>query len=148
MLGIFIWTMIILFIGIFTGYVIGSYLENQKHLKKSQQKGHTLMKIDIDCIDTSKPLYGFWKYDSAPFILGGNIKSITEDHRITVEGYTGYKFKPFFITTKEKGEEIQKRIDAASKTYQEKLNNILVELEQTIKDTFNTCFDDSEKENL
>lgn len=146
MLGIFIWTMIILFIGIFTGYVIGSYLENQKHLKKSQQKGHTLMKIDIDCIDTSKPLYGFWKYDSAPFILGGNIKSITEDHRIIVEGYTGYQFKPLFITTKEKGEEIQKCIDAAEQTYKEKINNALAELHQTINDTFNTCCNDSEQE--
>lgn len=106
------------------------------------------MKIDMSCIDTSKPLYGFWLYDSAPFILGGNIKSITEDHHITVEGYTGYKFKPFFITTKEKGEEIQKRIDAAEKTYQEKFDNILAELKQTIKDTFNTYCDDSEKENL
>lgn len=111
-----------------------------------KQKGHKPMKIDMSCIDTSKPLYGFWLYDSAPFILGGNIKSITEDHRITVEGYTGYKFKPFFITTKEKGEEIQKRIDAAEKTYQEKFDNILAELKQTIKDTFNTYCDDSEKE--
>ena len=71
------------------------------------------MKIDMSCIDPYKPLYGFWKYDSAPFILGGNIKSITKNNRITVEGYTGYEFKPLFITTKEKGEEIQKRIDTA-----------------------------------
>lgn len=105
------------------------------------------MKIDISCIDTSKPLYGFWKYDSAPFILGGNIKSITEDHRITVEGYTGYQFKPLFITTKEKGEEIQKCINAAEQAYKEKLNNALVELHQTIDDTFNIYFDDSRKEN-
>ena len=107
------------------------------------------MKIDISCIDTSKPLYGFWKYDSVPFILGGNIKSITEDNRITIEGgYTGYKFKPFAITTKEKGEEIQKRIDAAEKIYREKLNNALVELRQTINDAFNTYCDDSGKETL
>lgn len=96
------------------------------------------MKIDIDCIDTSKPLYGFWMYDQPPFILGGNITSITEDHRITVEGYTKYTFKPLVITTKEEGEEIQKSIDAAERTYREKINDALTELHQTINDTFNT----------
>lgn len=30
MIGIFIWTMIFLFTGIFIGYAIGSYLEMQK----------------------------------------------------------------------------------------------------------------------
>lgn len=30
MIGIFIWTMIFLFIGVLIGYVIGSYLEMQK----------------------------------------------------------------------------------------------------------------------
>ncbi len=104
------------------------------------------MKIDMNCIDTSKPLYGFWMYDSAPFILGGNIISITEDNRITVKGYTGYTFQPLVITTKEKGEEIQKRIDAAEKTYREKINNASVELHQTIDDTFHTFCGDSKKE--
>lgn len=104
------------------------------------------MKIDINCIDTSKPLYGFWKYDQPPFILGGNIKSITEDHRITVRGHIGYQFKPLFITTKEKGEEIQKRINAAEQAYKEKINNALAELKQTINDTLNTCCNDSEQE--
>ena len=104
------------------------------------------MKIDINCIDTSKPLYGFWMYDKPPFILGGNIKSITEDHCITVRGHIGYQFKPLFITTKEKGEEIQKRINAAEQAYKEKINNALAELKQTINDTFNTCCNDSEQE--
>ena len=104
------------------------------------------MKIDINCIDTSKHLYGFWKYDKPPFILGGNIKSITEDHRITVRGHIGYQFKPLFITTKEKGEEIQKRINAAEQEYKEKINNALAELKQTINNTFNTCCNDSEQE--
>ena len=103
------------------------------------------MKIDINCIDKSKPLYGFWKYDSAPFILGGNVKSITEDNYIIVEGYPGYKFKPLFITTKERGEEIQKNIDTAEQVYKEKINNALVELQQTIHDTFDTYYDNSEK---
>ena len=30
MIGIFIWTMIFLFVGVFIGYAIGSYLEMQK----------------------------------------------------------------------------------------------------------------------
>lgn len=30
MLGIFIWTIIFLFVGVFIGYTIGSYLEMQK----------------------------------------------------------------------------------------------------------------------
>ena len=38
MLGMFIWTMIVLFIGLFTGYTIGSYLENQKHIKTHNRK--------------------------------------------------------------------------------------------------------------
>lgn len=104
------------------------------------------MKIDINCIDTSKPLYGFWKYDQPPFILGGNIKSITEDHHIAIDNYIGYTFKPLVIVPKEKGEEIQKRINAAEQAYKEKINNALAELKQTINDTFNTCCNDSEQE--
>lgn len=42
MLGMFIWTMIVLFIGLFTGYSIGSYLENQKHLKNHNRKDTSL----------------------------------------------------------------------------------------------------------
>ena len=30
MIGIFIWTMIFLYVGVFIGYAIGSYLEMQK----------------------------------------------------------------------------------------------------------------------
>lgn len=37
MLGIFIWTMIFLFTGIFIGYTIGSYLEMQKWVKKGKE---------------------------------------------------------------------------------------------------------------
>lgn len=95
------------------------------------------MKIDIACIDQSKPLYGFWKYDSVPFILGGNIKSITEDDKITVDGYTGYKFTPQVITTKENGEKIQKIIDDAAKTYNDTMHEALATLTQTIDKTFN-----------
>ena len=104
------------------------------------------MKIDINCIDTSKPLKNFWKFEKTIFILVGNIINMTDDHRITVRGYIGYQFKPLFITTKEKGEEIQKCINAAEQTYKEKINNALAELKQTINDTFNTCCNDSEQE--
>lgn len=38
MIGIFIWTMIFLFTGVFIGYVIGSYLEMQKNEKILKDK--------------------------------------------------------------------------------------------------------------
>ena len=37
MLGIFIWTIIVLFVGVFIGYTIGSYLEMQKQVKKGRE---------------------------------------------------------------------------------------------------------------
>lgn len=37
MLGIFIWTIIVLFVGVFIGYTIGSYLEMQKQVKKGKE---------------------------------------------------------------------------------------------------------------
>lgn len=37
MLGIFIWTIIVLFAGVFIGYTIGSYLEMQKQVKKGKE---------------------------------------------------------------------------------------------------------------
>ena len=55
-------------------------------------------------------------------------------------------YKLLFITTKEKGEEIQKCINTAEQAYKEKINNALAELKQTINDTFNTCCNDSEQE--
>ena len=36
MIGIFIWTMIFLFTGVFIGYTIGSYLEMEKHEKNEK----------------------------------------------------------------------------------------------------------------
>lgn len=42
MLSMFTWTMIVLFIGLFTGYAIGSYLENQKHIKNHNRKDKNL----------------------------------------------------------------------------------------------------------
>lgn len=43
MIGIFIWTMIFLFVGVFIGYAIGSYLEMQK---REEQKVTKLVKKD------------------------------------------------------------------------------------------------------
>lgn len=43
MIGIFIWTIIFLFVGVFIGYAIGSYLEMQK---REEQKVTKLVKKD------------------------------------------------------------------------------------------------------
>lgn len=75
------------------------------------------MNISTKCIDTSKPLYGFWKYDVPPFILGGKIEKITDNDKIAVKGYTGCLFTPIAITTIEDGKRIQRVIDDALATY-------------------------------
>lgn len=81
------------------------------------------MNINIKCIDTSKPLYGFWKYDVPPFILGGEIEKITDNDKIAVKGYTGCLFTPILITTIEDGKRIQRVINDALSTYNESVKN-------------------------
>lgn len=45
MIGIFIWTMIFLFAGVFIGYTIGSYLEMEKHEKNEKiLRGEAMVK--------------------------------------------------------------------------------------------------------
>ena len=81
-------------------------------------------------------LYAFWKYDVPPFLLGGEVISVTEDGYVTVKGYSG-KFKPELIVPIEKGIKIHKKLNKANAKYKEKVNEAQEELLAVIKSITN-----------
>lgn len=57
-------------------------------------------------------LYAFWKYDLFPFVLGGEITSMTSDGKVETVGYgKGYYFNPFKIVPLTEGKRIAKELE-------------------------------------
>jgi len=84
-------------------------------------------------------LYAFWKYDTYPFCLGGEVSEITEKGNVIPVGYQGHIFKPIKLVPKEQGlkikqqldelkDQYQKAQDELSKSFKEKANEILPEI--------------------
>lgn len=62
-------------------------------------------------------LYAFWKYDTPPYLLGGEVESIDEDGFVTVKGYKSSRFRPVKIVSLEKGIKLQKKLHKAEMKY-------------------------------
>lgn len=64
----------------------------------------------MNCFDRlSQPdtLWAFWAYDQFPYFLSAKITSFDTDGQwVQVEGYTGVRFKPFFIGVNDHGRRI------------------------------------------
>ena len=68
--------------------------------------------IDPECLNDMSNAYAFWKHDVPPYLLGDKVTHITQDGFIVPEHYTGSAFKPVYITTLEKGLQMQKNLNA------------------------------------
>lgn len=84
-----------------------------------------------------RKLYGFWKYDCAPFVLGKEIKTIHPNGTIEPVGYDGRIFEPILIVPLEKGIKLQKKLDKATAKYNRKQKEALQELKDSVKDILN-----------
>lgn len=77
--------------------------------------------------------YAFWKYDVAPFMLGGEVDEFLSDGRVRVNGYTGYIFTPILVVPEDKGIEIKEKLKEAEEIYRRKTEEALKELKETLE---------------
>lgn len=75
--------------------------------------------IDPECLNDMSNAYVFWKYDVPPYLRGDKVTHITQDGFIVPEHYTGSAFKPVYITTLEKGLQMQKNLNAEFEKYKQ-----------------------------
>ena len=76
----------------------------------------------------NEKMYAFWKYDTPPYLLGGEVEGIKEDGYVTIVGRTGYEFKPVLIVPLEKGIKLQKKINKANAKYRKTVDTAKREL--------------------
>ncbi len=79
-------------------------------------------------------LYAFWKYDTAPFLLGGEVEEVSNDGYVVIKGRTGCKFKPVLIVPLEKGIKLHKKLNKAEAKYINALNTAKEELLAVVKE--------------
>lgn len=78
--------------------------------------------------------YAFWKYDTPPYVLCGELLSVRDDGGIYVKGYdqnmTSYFAKDavIAIVPYKKGLKLKKKVEKAKKKYDRKLKDIKSEL--------------------
>lgn len=75
--------------------------------------------IDPECLNDMSNTYAFWKYDVPPYLLGDKVTRFTPDGLIVPEHYASSAFKPVYITTLEKGLQMQKNLDAEFEKYKQ-----------------------------
>jgi len=64
----------------------------------------------------TKKLYAFWKYDTFPYVLGGEVKDINNKGLVYIVSYLGW-FKPIIILPLEDGKIIHEKIKSISDDY-------------------------------
>lgn len=79
-----------------------------------------------------KKYYAFWKYDSAPYLLGGEIEEFKSDGRVKIKGFTGMLFHPVKIVPLATGIKLKKLLDIAEANYSIKYQQIDRELKSVI----------------
>ena len=64
----------------------------------------------------NKRLFAFWKYDTFPYILGGEISDLNEQGFVYIDSYQGW-FKPILILPLDEGKRIKSRLISIEKSY-------------------------------
>lgn len=80
-----------------------------------------------------KKYYAFWKYDTVPYLLGGEVIEFKPNGQVSVKGYTGMLFKPVKVVPSSKGIQLKRDLDRAEAVYREKHRSILAELNMAVR---------------
>lgn len=70
--------------------------------------------------------WAFWKYDQFPYFLSAKVRVQHPEGQVEVEGYSGMRFRPFYMATGQHGEDLHKlgkRLSAAYRIHQECARN-------------------------
>lgn len=86
---------------------------------------------------TDQQLIAFWHYPAVyPYCLWGKVKNFNPEGQVSIEGYSGMRFKPFLLLSPEDAEEVISKILALKEEhrveqiafeqkYNDKLNAII-----------------------
>lgn len=77
--------------------------------------------------------YAFWKYDTVPYLLGGEVTEFKPNGQVSVKGYTGMLFKPVKVVPLAKGITLKRYLDQAERIYREKHKLIQDELNMAVR---------------
>lgn len=72
----------------------------------------------------NKKLYAFWKYDTFPYVLGGEIKDMDETGLVYIESYQA-RFRPILILPLEEGQRIHDKIKRVEALYKYEMKELI-----------------------
>ena len=78
----------------------------------------------MEILTMNKNLFAFWKYDTFPYVLGGEISDINEKGLVYVDSYQGW-FKPILILPLDEGVRRNIKLNAIAKEYEEESKILL-----------------------
>ena len=81
----------------------------------------------------NKRYYAFWKYDSVPNLLGGEVTEFKPNGQVSVKGYTGMLFYPVKVVPLDEGLALKRYLDQAERIYREKHKLIQNELNMAVR---------------
>lgn len=67
-------------------------------------------------------MFAFWKYDSFPYILGGEMLRMEEDGLVQVKGFQGYRFKPIKLLPIKAGAALLAKLKALTAEHKTEMN--------------------------
>lgn len=69
-------------------------------------------------------LYAFWRYDLFPYILGGEVVSMTDAGLVKIKEYGGSAFRPVLILPYDAGIEIHEKLRLLDDRYRKALREL------------------------
>lgn len=82
----------------------------------------------------SQRLWAFWRYDTFPYMLGAPVKEVLEDGWVTVEGYTGMKFRPIKLLPLKQGEKQWAKVSDLRSAHQETVRKLKREFNAKVQE--------------
>ena len=104
------------------------YISNKDGIIKEFSEREILEKINMLG-------YAFWKYDSFPFVLGGEFNKINDNGLVYVPSYQSW-FRPVAIVSLEAGKEIKNKLNKLKDQYLEDQEKLKLKHSALIKKTF------------
>lgn len=77
--------------------------------------------------------FAFWRYDLPPYVLGGVVVKKFDNGTCSIEGYSGYAYRPFLILPEAEGRRKYEQIQQATDAYQQAIRDAKTLLNSTVE---------------
>lgn len=81
-------------------------------------------------------LYAFWKYDTFPYCLSGEVEKILPNGNVIAKNFTGMAFKPTCIVPLEQGLKMKEKLKEIKEEYDDKSRVLLDTSKKKVKELF------------